>query len=99
MDGNNGKGNGVKKPPAGGKPPAKTGSGGKTRAPESTLEEVRYLKYLIENGIPVRVKLRDNQEVAGVIEYYDHSFVRLTREGEPNLFIYKHDIKYIQEED
>lgn len=72
--------------------------GNKPRAPEQTLEEVRYLKYLIENEIPVRVKLRDNSEVAGTIEYYDHSFIRLTRQGEPNLFIYKHEIKYLYEE-
>ena len=38
------------------------------------------------------------QEVAGIIEYYDQSFIRLTRRGEPNLFIFKHDIKYILEE-
>ena len=45
----------------------------------------------------VRVKLTGGEEVAGVIEYYDQSFIRLTREGEPNLFIFKHDIKYIME--
>ena len=74
-----------------------TPSGGKSRAPEQTFEEVRYLKYLIENRIPVRVKLCEGEEVSGVIEYYDHTFIRLTREPEPNLFIYKHDIKYILE--
>lgn len=84
-----------KKKPGGGRPPNK---GNKSRAPEQTLEEVRYLKYLIENEIPIRVKLRDNSEVAGTIEYYDHSFIRLTRQGEPNLFIYKHEIKYLYEE-
>ena len=46
---------------------------------------------------PVRVKMMDGEEVAGTIEYYDQSFIRLTRDGEPNLFIFKHDIKYIQE--
>ena len=46
----------------------------------------------------MRVKMLDGEEVAGVIEYYDHSFIRLTRRGDPNLFIFKHDIKYIQEE-
>jgi host factor-I protein len=45
----------------------------------------------------VRVKMLDGEEVSGTIEYYDQSFIRLTREGEPNLFIFKHDIKYIQE--
>lgn len=73
--------------------------GGKSaRAPEHTFEEAKYLKQLIENGTPVRVKMEDGEMVAGTIEYYDQSFIRLTRKGLPNLFIFKHDIKYIQEE-
>lgn len=68
------------------------------RAPEQTFEEARYLKQLIDNATPIRVKMEDGEEVAGIIEYYDLSFIRLTRKGEPNLFIFKHDIKYIQEE-
>jgi sRNA-binding regulator protein Hfq len=73
--------------------------GGKAaRAPEQTFEEVQYLKRLIDSSMQVRVKLTDGEEVTGAIEYYDHSFIRLTREGAPNLFIFKHDIKYIQEE-
>ena len=76
-----------------------TQHGGKsTRAPEQTFEEARYLKQLIENSTTVRVKLEDGEEVVGVIEYYDQSFIRITRHGEPNLFIFKHDIKYLQEE-
>jgi host factor-I protein len=71
---------------------------GKIRPPEQTFAEVRYLKYLIERQIPVRVKLCEGDEVTGVIEYYDRAFIRVTRQGEPNLFIYKHDIKYIVEE-
>ena len=67
------------------------------RAPEQTFEEAQYLKQLIENATPVQVKLEDGEEVAGTIEYYDQSFIRLTRKGQPNLFIFKHDIKYIQE--
>ena len=74
--------------------------GGKAgaRAPEQTFEEVKYLKHLIENAIPVRIKLEDGEEVRGTVEYYDHSFIRITRAGEPNLFIFKHDIKYLIEE-
>lgn len=70
---------------------------GKARAPEQTFEEVKYLRHLIDNHIPVRVKLLDNEEVKGVIEYYDHNFIRVTRDGAPNLFIFKHDIKYLAE--
>jgi host factor-I protein len=73
--------------------------GGKTgRAPEQTFEEAKYLKHLIESATPVRVKMESGEEVVGTIEYYDQSFIRLTREGEPNLFIFKHDIKYLSEE-
>jgi host factor-I protein len=76
-----------------------TQPGGKTgRAPEQTFEEAKYLKRLIENATLVRVKMEDGEEVVGTIEYYDQSFIRLTREGKPNLFIFKHDIKYLQEE-
>ena len=68
------------------------------RAPEQTFEEAKYLKQLIEHATPVRVKMEDGEEVVGTIEYYDQSFIRLTRKGKPNLFIFKHDIKYLQEE-
>ena len=70
----------------------------KTKAPEQTLEEIRYLKHLIEHKTPVRVRLSDNQEVDGTIEFYDAHFIRITRQGQPNLFLFKHDIKYLYEE-
>jgi host factor-I protein len=56
------------------------------------------LRRLIDQGIRVTIKLSDNQEVSGLIEFYDQSFIRLTRDGGPNLFLYKHDIKYLYEE-
>ncbi len=71
----------------------------KTKAPEQTFEEARYLRRLAEDHIPVRVRLTDNSEVQGTIEFYDVSFIRLTRDGEPNLFLFKHDIKYLYEAD
>jgi len=70
----------------------------KTKAPEQTFEEVKYLRYLIEKAIPVRIRLSSNEEVSGVIEFYDSNFIRVTRNGAPNLFLYKHDIKYLYEE-
>jgi sRNA-binding regulator protein Hfq len=89
-----------KKPQGGSKGHGGNSGGGakSSRAPEQTFEEVRYLKYLIDQAIPVRIKLRDNTEVSGTIEYYDRSFVRLTRDNEPNLFIFKHEIKYLYEQ-
>src|SRR4051812_22576724 len=45
--------------------------GKSARPPEQTFEEVRYLKHLIDQKIPICVKLSDGEEVTGVIEYYD----------------------------
>jgi host factor-I protein len=69
----------------------------KTKAPEQTLEEPKYLRRLADNAVPVRVRLTNNEELEGTIEFYDESFIRLTRPGQPNVFVYKHDIKYLYE--
>ena len=73
-------------------------AGSKTKAPEQTFEEVKYLRHLVDHRVPVRVRLTDNQEMAGLIEFYDVKFIRLTRADGPNLFLFKHDIKYLYEE-
>ena len=70
----------------------------KTPPPEETLEEAAYLKALGEKQKPVQVKLLDGELVRGWIEYYDKHMIRLTREGAPNLFIFKHEIMYIAED-
>jgi len=67
------------------------------KAPDHTFAEVRYLQRLIDDQVPVRVRLSDNQEVEGLIEFYDARFIRLTRQGEPNLFLFKQDLKYLYE--
>ena len=71
---------------------------GRTPPPEETFEEANFLKALGENQRPVSLKLMDGQRVTGWIEYYDKHMVRLTRQGEPNLFIFKHEIMYIAED-
>ena len=70
----------------------------KTKAPEQTFEEVRFLKHLVESKARVRIKLGDNEEISGIVEFYDANLIRVTRDGHPNLFVYKHDIKYLTEE-
>lgn len=75
-----------------------TAKRGRTPPPEETLEEAGFLKALGEKQKLVSVKLMDGQTVSGWIEYYDKNMVRLTREGAPNLFIFKHEIMYIAEE-
>lgn len=71
---------------------------GRTPPPEDTHEEPAFLKLLGEKQKLVSVKLMDGQTVRGWIEYYDKNMIRLTREGAPNLFIFKHEIMYIAED-
>jgi sRNA-binding regulator protein Hfq len=77
---------------------ASKGAKSKTRAPEQTFQEVTYLRHLIDKQVPVRIRLSNNEEVQGLVEFFDVNFIRVTRSGSPNLFLYKHDIKYLYEE-
>ena len=65
--------------------------------PEETRQEAAYLKGLAERQTPVSVRLLSGEVVRGWIEYYDEHMVRLTRDGAPNLFIFKHEIAFIAE--
>jgi host factor-I protein len=65
--------------------------------PGETGQESLYLRFLSEKQVPVTVKLRDGEAVYGWIEYFDDRMIRLTREGKPNLFIYKNQIRTISE--
>lgn len=70
----------------------------KNPPPDETLQEAAYLKALSEKQTPVSIKLLDGEIVKGWIEYYDQNMIRLTREGAPNLFIFKHEVLYISED-
>jgi host factor-I protein len=70
----------------------------KTPPPGETGQEALYLRSLSDRQVIVNVKLRDGESVRGWIEYFDDSMLRLTREGQPNLFIYKHQIRSISEQ-
>lgn len=63
-----------------------------------TGQEGLYLKSLSERQVPVAVKMRDGEVVSGWIEYFDDAMIRLTREGKPNLFIYKQQIRTVTEQ-
>jgi hypothetical protein len=74
-------------------------SGKRKAPPAETGDEPKYLQELIARRARVLVRTTADDEHEGIIEYYDHSFVRLTREqdGKANLFLFKHDLKYIHE--
>lgn len=77
------------------RPPSKS----KTPPPEETFEEAAFLRALGEKQKPVVIKLLGGETLRGWIEYYDRNMLRLTRDGEPNLFIFKSEISYIEEAD
>jgi host factor-I protein len=69
----------------------------KAPPPDDTGHEALYLRSLCDRQVNVQVKMRDGETVRGWIEYFDEGMLRLTREGMPNLFIYKHQIRSITE--
>ena len=69
----------------------------KSMPQQETSQEAAYLKYLGEKQQQVSVKLQDGEIVQGWIEYYDKNMFRLTRDNQPNLFIFKHEVMYISE--
>ena len=78
-------------------PPLSTRRRSKTPPPGDTGQEALYLRSLSDRQVNIQVKLRDGETVRGWIEYFDEGMLRLTREGKPNLFIYKHQIRSITE--
>ena len=69
----------------------------KTPPPGETGQEALYLRSLSDRQINVTITLRDGEAVRGWIEYFDDGMLRLTRDGQPNLFIYKSQIRTITE--
>jgi host factor-I protein len=77
--------------------PLSTRRRSKAPPPGETGQEALYLRSLSDRQVIVQIKLRDGETMRGWIEYFDDTMLRLTREGQPNLFIYKHQIRSITE--
>jgi len=52
----------------------------------------------MQSRTPMVVVLKDGEEIHGVIEWYDKSCIKVNRNGQPNLMIYKPSIKYMYKE-
>ena len=73
--------------------------GGKKAAPpEQTHAENFYYQKQMQSKTSMVIVLQDDEEVHGVIEWYDKYCLKVNREGEPNLLIYKPSIKYMYKE-
>jgi host factor-I protein len=63
--------------------------------PDSTGAEAAYLAKNKEARTPMVVNLMDGEVVRGWIEYYDRDMLKINRDGGPNLFIRKANIRYM----
>lgn len=63
--------------------------------PDQTNAENFYYVKQMQNRTPIAVVLRDGEELRGYIEWYDRHSIKLNRSGEPNVMVYKTNIKYI----
>ncbi len=81
----------VKEQPQNNRPPRK-----KPTPPEQTNAENFYYVKQMQARTPMVVVLQDGEEVHGVIEWYDKYCIKVNRTtGDPNVLIYKSNIKYL----
>ena len=77
---------------------AASGGGGQQRRPvppdQTNAENFYYVKQM-QSKTPMVITLKDGEVIRGVIEWYDRSCLKLNREGDPNLMLYKSNIKYM----
>ncbi len=81
-------------PPSGTFSPARR----KQVPPEQTNAENFYYLKQMGSKTPMVVVLMDGEELKGWIEWYDRDCIKVHRNSEPNLLLYKHAIKYIFKE-
>jgi sRNA-binding regulator protein Hfq len=75
-------------PPQQGHPPQK-----KMHPPTDTYAENYYYLKQMGKKTPMAVVFNDGQVIEGYIEWYDRNCIKLNRENEPNLLIFKNGIK------
>jgi sRNA-binding regulator protein Hfq len=67
----------------------------KKSPPQDTNAEIFYYKKQIEGHVPMIIILQDGEKVSGTIEWYDRHALKINRDGEPNIMLLKHNIKYM----
>jgi sRNA-binding regulator protein Hfq len=78
--------------------PERPANGKKLAPPEQTHAENFYYQKQMQSKTSMVLVLQDDEEIHGVIEWYDKYCLKVNRAGEPNLLIYKPSIKYMYKE-
>jgi sRNA-binding regulator protein Hfq len=63
--------------------------------PEQTNAENFYYLKQMQAKTPMIFVFQDGETIEGIIEWYDKNCLKIHREGEPNLLVYKPAIKYM----
>lgn len=82
-------------------PPRKGGAPVQKRQvpPDQTNAENFYYVKQMQSKTPMVIKLKDGETLKGVIEWYDRSCLKLNRDGDPNVLLYKSNIKYMYKDE
>lgn len=67
----------------------------KAAPPDQTNAENFYYMKQMQAKTPMVFVLKDGETLHGVIEWYDKTCLKINRDGEPNLLIFKPNIKYM----
>ena len=67
----------------------------KANPPDQTNAENFYYIKQMQSKTLMTIVLKDGEVLKGVIEWYDRTCLKINREGEPNLLVYKSNIKYM----
>ncbi|HXH67230.1 MAG TPA: hypothetical protein VNI81_08505 [Candidatus Limnocylindrales bacterium] len=67
----------------------------KPAPPEVTHAENFYWVKQMQGRTPMVVVLETGEELRGAVEWYDRECIKLTRNGAPNLMVFKRFIKYV----
>jgi host factor-I protein len=70
----------------------------KPAPPETTHAENFYWVKQMQGHTPMVVVLDNGESLRGTVEWYDRDCIKLTRQGSPNLLIFKRVIKYVHKD-
>jgi host factor-I protein len=88
----------LNEPPKGdakGQRPPRADGPKRSSPPEQTNAENFYYLKQMQSKTRMTIVLRDGETLHGVIEWYDKDCLKVNRDGDPNLLIYKWNIKYM----
>ncbi len=74
--------------------PRKDGPKKITPPDQTNAENFYYLKQM-QTKTPMTIVLKDGEILKGVIEWYDKTCLKVNRDGDPNVLVFKSNIKYM----